>query len=89
MQYLADLGVISNIPRKQGRAVQPVVRAPRWSPPTGGMVKLNVDGGIAKNSRKGAVMMICLDDQGVYLGSSACIVKECMDTGTLEAMACS
>ena len=52
------------------------------------MVKINVDGGIAKNSCKGAAAVVCRDPQGVYLASSARIIDICDDPGTLEAMAC-
>lgn len=89
MRYLADLEIISTIPHQHGKVMQPAVRAPRWIPPPAGMVKFNVDGGIAKHRRKGAVAAVCQDDQGGCLGSSARVIEECMDPGTLEAMACS
>ena len=53
-----------------------------------GMVKINVDGGIMKNSCKGVAAAVYQDAQGVYLGSSTRIVDICDYPGTLEAMAC-
>lgn len=88
LRYLADLEIVSNMAQKREPQVQQGRRPPRWIPPTDGMVKINVDGGIAKNNRKGAAAAICRDGQGVYLGSSVRVVDDCMDPGTLEAMAC-
>lgn len=62
---------------------------PRWIPPPTDMVKLNVDGGIAKHRRKGVAAAVCRGAQGVYLGSSTHVIDDCMDPGVLEAMACS
>lgn len=88
LRYLADLDIIACTPQKQGRATQRALQAPKWIPPAKGMVKINVDGGIAKNRCKGAAAAVCRDAQGIYLGSSARIIDNCDDLGTLEAMAC-
>lgn len=48
----------------------------KWIPPTDGMFKINVDGGIAKNTCKGAAGAVCWDDQGVYIGSSARVIDD-------------
>lgn len=52
-------------------------------------MKINVDGGVAKNANRGTAAAICRDSKGVYMGSSACVIDGCTDPGTLEAIACS
>lgn len=37
---------------------------------------------------QGAAAAVCRDAQGIYLGSSARIIDNCDDPGTLEAIAC-
>ena len=49
-----------------------------------GFVKINVDKGIAKNRRNGAVAACCRDNKGVYLGSSARVIDDCMDLEPLK-----
>ena len=88
MRYLADLDIIADASQKQGTTMPQSVQVQKWIPPMEGMVKINVDGGIAKNSCKGAAAAVCRDAQGVYLGSSTRIVDICDYPGTLEAMAC-
>lgn len=42
-----------------------------WIPHPGNFMKMNVEVAVAKGSDKGAVSVICRDQQGVYLGSFA------------------
>ncbi|PNT68112.1 hypothetical protein BRADI_3g36095v3 [Brachypodium distachyon] len=61
---------------------------PRWIPPPYGMIKINVDGGVAKNQNKGVDATVCRDEAGWYLGSSARVFNFITDPPTLEALAC-
>jgi ribonuclease HI len=60
---------------------------PRWVKPPSGVTKLNVDAGLAKTRRAGAVAAIARSDEGVFLGASAVVFHAITDPETLEAMA--
>ena len=85
--FIADL--------KQGeeaRRSQPVVSArpamARWIPPPRGMVKINVDAAVSKNSQHLSAVAVARSDGGVFLGASAVVFQGCTDPETLEALAC-
>lgn len=59
-----------------------------WIPPPQGLVKLNVDGAVAKSSNIGASVAVCRDETGMFLGASAFVMQGIMDPATLEACAC-
>lgn len=70
--YLQELQQIPTCtPRVQ------VIAAPaqqrRWIPPPAGVVKINVDGALARNSRVGVAAAICRDSNGAFLGSSTIV----------------
>lgn len=47
----------------------------RWLASPVGMVKINVDGAVARRSRGGAVSAVCRYHTGLYLGSSAVVYQ--------------
>lgn len=53
-----------------------------------GFSKLNADGAVSRNGVDGSVVVVCRDDHGVYLGSSAIKFRCISDPATLEALAC-
>lgn len=53
LRYLANLDINACTRQKQGRTTQRALQVPKWIPPAEGMVKINVDGGIANNRCKG------------------------------------
>lgn len=59
----------------------------RWIPPPAGMFKINVDGGVAKTTNKGAFAAVCCHEKGNYYGSSARVFEAITDPPTLEALA--
>nr|XP_020198524.1 uncharacterized protein LOC109784346 [Aegilops tauschii subsp. strangulata] len=59
-----------------------------WLAPAVGVVKIQVDGGQARNGRSGAAAALCRDHHGLYLGSSAMSFSDISDPATLEALAC-
>ena len=63
--------------------------APRvWLPSLEGVVKINVDGALARSRRGGAVAAVCRDHTGTYLGSSAVVYNGIRDPTILETYAC-
>ncbi|XP_071677586.1 uncharacterized protein [Lolium perenne] len=76
---------------EEGRRRQPVVAhaaAPAWIPPPQGMLKINVDAGVGKNSGRGTVAAVARDSNGLFQGASAVVYPGRMDAETLEALAC-
>lgn len=52
------------------------------------MAKIQVNGGLSRNDRRGAAAMVCRDHTRLYLGSSAVVLSNIIDPPTLEALAC-
>ena len=61
---------------------------PRWIPPPGGMLKVNVDAAISKNEGTVAVSAVARDGDGGFLGASSVILNGLSDPAILEAAAC-
>ena len=61
---------------------------PRWIAPPQGMIKVNVDAAVGKNSGRGAVAAVARSDNGVFLGASVITFPGQTDAETLEALAC-
>jgi ribonuclease HI len=61
----------------------------RWTPPAPGLVKINVDGAVARGESKGAAACVCRDSNGVFLGASATVYVGVSNPEVLEAMAVS
>jgi ribonuclease HI len=59
-----------------------------WIRPPAGCMKLNVDGAVAKSTAKGAVGVVCRNDQGIFVGASAVVFAGVTDPMTLESYAC-
>jgi hypothetical protein len=53
-----------------------------------GCAKLNVDAATARDSRDGAVGVVCRLETGLFLGASMLKIQGVSDPVTLEAMAC-
>ena len=83
---IADLQMVNTKLDKAAPNLQ--AAAPRWRPPPEGWAKIYVDGGTNKIGSKGAAAVICRNNTGKYLGSSARVLNNCTDPATLEAIAC-
>lgn len=57
-------------------------------PPLYGSVKFNVDAGLSREEDLCAIMMVCRDHNGTYLGSSALVIQGLSGLPSLEAIAC-
>ena len=75
--------------RSSTRQVQgvPRPRPTQWIHPPEAICKINVDGAVSQNRRRGAAVAICRDHNGNYLGASEILVKGVYDPPTLEALA--
>lgn len=56
--------------------------------PPVGVIKINVDGVVARDRRSGVGAAIARDHTGLYRGSSSCYIPHMYDLATLEVMAC-
>ena len=61
---------------------------PRWIPPPQGVLKVNVDAALSKNSDTAAVAAVARDETGMFLGASALVVEGITSPEVAEAMAC-
>ena len=63
-------------------------KAVGWLPPPADKAKLNSDGAISMDGRRGAVAAIWRDKNGKYMGASAVVYEGLVDPASLEAQAC-
>ena len=71
--FLTDLSLIPDT--KKGRtAVTTVTHTPWWIPPPQGMIKINVDMTVGKNTGRGAIVAVTNNDVGRFLGASAVVL---------------
>ena len=68
-------------------AARPIARQ-RWIAPELGIVKIQVDGGVDRDGRRGAAATIGRNHDGLFLGSSAMVFYGINDPPMLEALAC-
>jgi ribonuclease HI len=86
-RYVADLGqAYAHQPRRE--LPGDGGRAPRWIPPPEGVMKINVDAAVSKNTGLGAVAAVARNAEGVFCGASAVVLPGKTDAETLEALAC-
>ncbi|XP_020192442.1 uncharacterized protein [Aegilops tauschii subsp. strangulata] len=60
----------------------------KWTPPTEGWVKANVDGATAKAGENGGAGMIFRNQDGAYLGGSCHFLPRCNDPARVELQVC-
>ena len=84
VSFLNDLQVLTK-PQGQHRVAQP--RLNQWVPPKDGTCKINVDAAIMRTRPVGAVVAVCRDRQGAFLGASTITFHGIDDPTTLEALA--
>jgi len=63
-------------------------RVCRWILLERGSHKLNVDASLSRTSAKGAVGVVCRNDQGSFIAASVLVCPLVNDAETLEAIAC-
>ena len=61
--------------------------APRWIPPPQGMMKINVDAALSKNSSMAVVAAVARDEAGIFQGASALVVTGVSSPEIAEALA--
>ena len=62
--------------------------APTWKRAPLGVAKIYAQAGFNSDETKCAVVAVCRDDQGTYLGSSALVIQGITDQDTATALAC-
>ena len=61
--------------------------APRWIPPPQGMMKINVDAALSKNSSMTVIAAVARDEAGIFQGASALVVTGVSSPEIAEALA--
>lgn len=89
-RYLEDLEIVAEHASKYYVRKVPGARPKQapWRPSEGLTVKINVDGGLARNGRRGAAAAVCKDSSGYFLGALAIVIEGLVDPPSLEAQAC-
>jgi ribonuclease HI len=89
-KYIGDVQAahkcVSKISREMHVTGQ--TQAAGWLPPPADEMKINVDGALSRDGRRGAVAAICRDKNGIYIGASVVIYEGLVDPPSLEAQAC-
>jgi len=62
-------------------------RVPRWIPPPGGIVKINVGAALSKNSRGASAATVARDASGKFMGASSVVMRGIIDPETMEVLA--
>ena len=52
------------------------MQVPRWIPPPGDAMKLNVDAAVSKNAGRASAAAVARDANGLFLGASAVVVTQ-------------
>ena len=71
-----------------GKKHKETTKGCKWIPPGRGLHKLNVDASLCRTKTKGAVAVVCRNDQGRFVAASAMVCPTIQDIETLEAIAC-
>jgi ribonuclease HI len=85
--FTADLSQVAD-GRSKKSVVAPTERQPTWTAPPGGVVKINVDAAVGKNTGCGSIAAVARDEVGRFMGASAVVLPGETHTETLEALAC-
>jgi len=74
-RFLSDLETATptEVKQRQGESIRP--QGPRWIPPPRGVLKVNVDAALSKNSDIAAMAAVARDETGMFLGASALVVE--------------
>jgi ribonuclease HI len=85
--FVSDLKRCEDLRKKQP-ATAPEQRTPGWIPPPRGMIKINVDAAVGKNSGRGTVAAIARTENGGFMGASTLVLPGKSSAEILEALAC-
>jgi len=70
-RFMSDLDLSS----PQSEITASKGRVPRWIPPPGGIVKINVDAALSKNSRGASAAAVARDASGKFMGASSVVMR--------------
>jgi ribonuclease HI len=79
---------LAQAPPPPGGRHKKVTTMAKWLPPPSGTMKLNTDAAVAKTTEGGAVVVVCRDANGTFLGAFALSLSDSFSPATLEARAC-
>ena len=60
---------------------------PRWIPPPSGIVEINVDAALSKNSRGVSAAAVARDATGKFMGASPVAMRGIVEPETMEVLA--
>lgn len=83
--YISDL---QSLKKAQSSNTAGTTRPPRWIPPPSGLMKINVDAALSKNTGKVVAAAVARDGSRVFLGASALVIEGTAEPETVEALAC-
>ncbi|RCV18497.1 hypothetical protein SETIT_3G305600v2 [Setaria italica] len=89
-QLIQELEIVEGyeVEPKIGNQHQQKPRNQRWIPLEHGLCKINTDAAVDGARSKGAIAVVCRENNGEFVAASAMTVPNVTDPETLEAMAC-
>jgi len=85
---MSDLELVKqSAPLGASHQHQNVQEAP-WIPPPAGIMKINVDAAISKNSSKASASVVARDSSGMFVGASVVVTEGISNPEIMEAVAC-
>jgi hypothetical protein len=84
-RFVLELNLLNTQPSEKGARGS---GAPRWIAPPAGLMKINVDAAMAKNSGVVSMAAVARDSAGLFMGASAVVSRDITDPETLEVLAC-
>jgi hypothetical protein len=84
-RFLNDLNLLAASPAKETKQT---IHCPKWIPPPAGMVKVNVDAALSKNSSMGSIADVVRRGDSTFMGASSVVLAGITEPETLEALAC-
>jgi hypothetical protein len=85
LSYL-ETATPTEVKQRQRERIRPQV--PCWIPPPRGVLKVNVNAALSKNSDIAAMAAVARDETEMFLGASALVVEGITSPEVAEAMAC-
>ena len=61
---------------------------PTWIAPPSGVVKINIDAALSKNTSTTSAAAIARDEDGRFMGASALVLRGIVDPEVMESIAC-
>lgn len=84
-RFLSELQPLTSTPTS---SLSGTSRQPRWIPPPAGLMKINTDAAVSKNSKLATAAAVARDGEGNFVGASVLVLEGITNAEVAEVMAC-